>query len=532
MRGMRNDRIKATILAVWLALPSLVVVMTDQVKGPAAIFALLACSLLCLAAPLVPVARPRYYFLLLSPFALLVAPYCYLTLHYHSVPGDALISATLNTDWATSLSVLASHGGIVWLVPASLLAYLLLACSISHGWRLQWEVRKRLLAGMLTYTMLGMVGGQFLAQQLKQPPMFEYATLNLSYPSGLILSLQRILTRQVEHAQYSTVHGRSETGSEPLLVVMVIGETLRADHLGLNGYVRNTTPHLSAIRDELLNFPDVASTANWTNGALPFLASWQWRKDGRHRASIVQTFSEAGFRTAWLANQNGFSAGMSADVVDSIAYLQQRSDANLLPLFTSFLRQAGTRQFAVLHMSGSHSPYEQRYDAASKVFAPTLGDLGIDEPQLADKQAAINSYDNTVVETDKFLSAVIDRMRGEKRPAIMLFTSDHGENLFDDERKLWMHSLYYPTRVDTHVPLLVWANPAYKQRFPDRMAALQLNRTRKLSHLQMFPTMMDLGGIAWDGRDPQLSFASPQFRESERIVQVDLSKMTDYEALR
>jgi glucan phosphoethanolaminetransferase (alkaline phosphatase superfamily) len=530
--NMRGDHIKASLLAFWLWLPSLAALGTDQVQGAGAIAAVLAFSLLLLVAPLVLFARIRTYFLLLSPFALLVAPYCYLTLLYHSVPGDALISATLNSNLSLTLQVLRSVGWIVVLVPLSLLGYVLLARSITAGWRLAGETRKRLLAGMLMYVMLGMGSRLVLAHHVKLPPLFEYSTTSLSYPSGLALSLQRIYTKHGELERFVSVNGRSETGREPLLVVMVLGESLRADHLGLNGYTRNTTPLLSAMGSELLSFTDVASTANWTDAAVPAITSWP---AGEKNASIVQTYKEAGFRTAWLSNQNGYPAGRSADAleygVDSQDF-HMRTDANLLPMFTSFLRQAGPRQFVVLHMHGSHIPYEDRYDAVSRIFAPTLRDLGIDTPLPADKQAAINSYDNTVVETDHFLDRVIGELRKERRPAVLVFTSDHGENLFDDERQLFMHTQRGPTRADIHVPLMVWMNPAYRQRFPEIAAALQANRTRKISHLQMFPTMMDLGGVAWDGRDRRNSFASGWHQEAPRTVLVDLIEKTDFDSLR
>jgi glucan phosphoethanolaminetransferase (alkaline phosphatase superfamily) len=529
---MRGDRIKASLLALWLWLPSLAALGTDQVQGVGAVCAVLAFSLLMILAPLAVLGRVRTYFLVLSPFALLVAPYCYLTLLYHSVPGDALISATINSNLSLSLQVLRSVGWIVALVPLSLIAYVLLALSISRDWRLGGETRKRLMAGLLMYVMLGMLSRVALAQQVKLPPLFEYSTASLSYPSGLALSLQRIYTKHIELENFVSVNGRSETGTEPLLVVLVLGESLRADHLGLNGYARNTTPLLSAMSSELLTFPDVASTANWTDAAVEVLTS---RPAGKGHASIVQTYREAGFRTAWLSNQNGYPPGRTADVleygVDSQDF-HMRTDANLLPMFTSFVRQAGPRQFVVLHMHGSHIPYEDRYEAASRTFSPTLRDLGIDTPLPGDKQAAVNSYDNTVVETDRFLARIIGELRKESRPAVLVFTSDHGENLFDDERQLFMHTQRGPTIADIHVPLVVWMNPAYRQRLPEIAAALKANHTRKISHMQMFPTMMDVGGVAWDGRDPRNSFASPHFSEGPRQVQFDMEQKVDYDSLR
>lgn len=529
---MRGDYFKASLLAFWLWLPSLSALCTDQVRGAGAVFAVAAFSLLLLAAPLVALARVRTCFLVLSPFALLVGPYCYLTLLYHSVPGDALISASLNTELSLTLQILRAIGPVVWLVPLSFIAYVALAMSISRGWRLDGETRKKLAAGLLMYMMLAMVSRLTLARTVKVPPLIEYATASLSYPSGLAMALQRIYTKRVELEKFVSANGRSETGSEPLVVVYVLGESLRYDHLGLNGYSRNTTPMLSSMRSELLSFTDVAASANWTNAAIPLLTTWQ---SGNANVSIVQTYKEAGFRTAWLSNQNGYGAGRSADVleygVDSQDF-HMRTDANLLPMFTSFLRQAGSRQFAVLHMQGSHIPYEERYDAASRVFTPTMLDLGIETPRARDKAATVNSYDNTVVETDRFLASVIGELRKENRPAILVYTSDHGENLFDDERELFMHTQRPPTVADIHVPLIVWMNPAYRQRFPQLAKTLAANRKRKISHSNMFPTMLEVGGVAWDGREPQRSFASPQFREGPREVQLDLTKKADYETLR
>lgn len=532
MRGMRSDKLKAIFLLLWLWLPSLVVLTTDQVQGAAAVFALLAFSFLLLAAPIVPIARPRHYFLFLSPFALLVAPYCFLTLAYHSVPGDALIAAALNTNLSLTLDVLRSFGWIVWLVPLSLLIYLLLARSISPTWRLAWAWRQCLLAGLLLYAMVGMLSRVLIGQRVNLPPMFEYSTASLSFPSGLALSLQRIYSKHRGDEQFSSLHAYSAIGDQPLLVVLVLGESLRADHLGLYGYARATTPRLSAMADELLSFPDVVSSANWTSHAVQVLSAW---RTGAQQASLVGAFREAGFRTAWLSNQNRFPQGRMADVVEYGVDAQDfhnRTDANLMPMFTSFVRQAGPRQFVVLHMHGSHIPYDDRYEAAARKFTPTLRDLGISSPQPADKAATVNSYDNTVVATDDFLARVIAVLRQESRPAIMLFTSDHGENLFDDERALWMHAQRGPTRADLQVPLLVWANSAYRLQFSGVMGALRQNRGRKISHRQVFPTLMDIGGLAWDGRDPRLSFASAQFEESRRMVQYDLDTQIDFEQLR
>jgi glucan phosphoethanolaminetransferase (alkaline phosphatase superfamily) len=523
----KRPLLKTLALAAWLWLPTLAVLRTDHLHSGSDIVALLFFSLALLAAPLVLVPRLRTYFLCGSPLALLVLPYVYLTLFYGSVPGDALLVSALHTDLALSWQVLAAFGWRLALVPLSLLIYVLLARSLPPDWSLAAAARKRLLAALLMAAMLALVGRLTLAQQLRLPPVLEQSTLNLAFPSGLTMSLLRLAHHEQAPDRFTSVHGRAAS-SEPVLVVLVIGESLRSDHLGLNGYARNTTPLLSALGDEVLSFPDVASTANWTNQAVPGIVSLQ-------RASLPHTFAEAGFRTAWLSNQEPVRFSRGLDVVEHATSSQDyhlRTDINLLPMFTSFVRQAGARQFVVLHMIGSHIPYEERYTAAARVYAPTLCELGVEQPQLEHKQAAINSYDNTVVETDQFLARVIAVLRAERRPAVMLFTSDHGENLFDDERHLFMHAQQGATHHDTHVPLLVWMNAPYRAAHPAIAQALQANHRKKISHVNIFPTLLEAGGVQWDGRDARRSFASSSYEEQPRSVMTGLRDVAPYDSLR
>jgi glucan phosphoethanolaminetransferase (alkaline phosphatase superfamily) len=521
------------MLGLWLWLPSLAVLNTDLVQNGGEVLALLAFSLCLLLFPLVFVASLRNYFLLCSPLALLVGPYCYLTLVYHSVPGDALLSATVHTGLAMSVQVLGSFGWKLWLVPAAGLVYVLLARSLNRGWRLGREVRKRLLAIILMYSMLALVARQTLAQHVHLPPLLEQSTIDLAFPSGLANSVARVFTQSHRTAGFVSVQGRPVAGPEPLLVVLVVGESLRSDHLGINGYQRNTTPRLSALGSQVLTFSDVASTANWTNRAVPGILS---RPIGKGSATLVQTFREAGFRTAWISNQESSDLSLMADVTEHATGTMDfhlRSDINLLPQFVSFVRQAGERQFIVLHMMGSHIPYEERYGADSKVFRPTLSDLGVNDPLPSNKAAVINSYDNTVIETDKFLDRVIAALQQEQRPAVLLFTSDHGENLFDDARQLFMHAQRGPTRYDTHVPMLAWMNGAYRSAYPGVANALHANLDRPISHANVFPSLLDLGAVSWQGHDPRASFASPFYTGGKREVALDLvSGVATYESLK
>ena len=53
-------------------------------------------------------------------------------------------------------------------------------------------------------------------------------------------------------------------------MVVVLGESVRPDHLGLNGYSRNTTPRL-AKEEALVSFPSIYTEQTYTNRSIPHL---------------------------------------------------------------------------------------------------------------------------------------------------------------------------------------------------------------------------------------------------------------------
>ncbi len=69
---------------------------------------------------------------------------------------------------------------------------------------------------------------------------------------------------------------KNTTTAKPKAFILVIGETVRADNWGLNGYARQTTPELAAL--EVINFRDVTSCGTDTATSLPCMFSIQ----GRH----------------------------------------------------------------------------------------------------------------------------------------------------------------------------------------------------------------------------------------------------------
>ena len=119
------------------------------------------------------------------------------------------------------------------------------------------------------------------------------------------------------------------------------------------------------------------------------------------------------------------------------------------------------------------------------------------EAEPKNRAQLLNAYDNTICQTDFVLHSIITMLGKSGAQAAMLYTSDHGENIFDDYRKRFLHASPTPASHGIHVPLLVWTSASYRAQYPAVVAALNANRAKDVqSSASVFPTMLSIAGIS------------------------------------
>lgn len=284
--------------------------------------------------------------------------------------------------------------------------------------------------------------------------------------------------------------------ADTLTVVVVLGESLRADHLQLNGYTRATTPCLA--RDSAVcSLSQVYSKEIFTHHSLPVLltrADSAEDERARTEKSFITLFRKAGFRTAWLANQEPVNSYVDfmreADTLvyanggKSVYMFDRWLDSALLPSFQNELTQANPKKMLVLHTIGSHWWYNSHFEEA--VFTPVLGSRNV---SAGSREAMVNSYDNTVLYTDGFLHRLIERL--QDGPSVLIYISDHGESLGENGKYLHAEDnapLHYPAA-------FVWYSPAYAGLFPDQTAALKRHANRPMTTGFLFHSVLDAGAL-------------------------------------
>ena len=368
--------------------------------------------------------------------------------------------------------------------------------------------------------------------------------VNVCYNVGL--SAQRVVQSERYPAtsqQFSHQATLTRSDSVPEIYVLVIGETLRADDMGIYGYHRNTTPHLKALADttqSLAVFSDALTMSNTTHKSVPMLftaTASQGDYDSLYtQRGIISAFREVGFDTWFVSNQRrnhsfidylGCEAEHVCFTKDSLPLSANVYDDELLVHLKKILpssahERMGGSIFIVLHCYGSHFDYRDRCPEQYARFGP------VDYPSATKthREKLVNAYDNTIAYADHIVSSVISLLDKQEVPAVMLFTSDHGEDIFDDNRGRFLHASPLPSYYQLRVPMLVWASQQWRDTYPDKWAAVMGHRQQPLAtNMVTYHTLLDLAGITTRLLQPVHALGNAQYRPAPRLYVNDHNEM-------
>lgn len=383
----------------------------------------------------------------------------------------------------------------------------------------------------------------------------DYRMRNQLYPVNICYNLYLAFERNAASENYREASrdfkfdARSEhSATAPEVYVMVVGETARAHNFSLYGYPRNTNPLLSKTPG-IKAFPNVTTQSNTTHKSVPMLLSAASAEDFErlfHEKGILAAFKEAGFHTVFISNQlpNHSFIDFLGEQADEHYFLKKEDasqgnhyDEDLLQKLDEILPLADAsssahyhyryrKLFVVLHSYGSHFNYQERYPRSFAYFKPDSRS----EAKSENRRDLLNAYDNTIRYTDYILHGIIERLQKWEgvqaktdgvycQPtSAMLYTSDHGENIFDDNRKLFLHAAPKASDYELHVPFIIWTSDGFSKQYPDILKALGENRSKQVqSSLSAFHTMLGIGGIQTRYRLDEYSVASGKYHPTELL---------------
>lgn len=274
-------------------------------------------------------------------------------------------------------------------------------------------------------------------------------------------------------------------------VVLVIVDTLRADHLGFAGHSRDTSPNMDELTEDFAWFSRAYSTSSWTLPAtasiLTGLLPHEHRvvRDGLKPdlfgrlnptlVTIADHYKELGYRTgafinnAYLAPDFGLNQGFQTYDYEGAGPVGHRTGITTVEKALDWLDQESEPAFLLVHIMEPHSDYEPypefkgRFTGSQNSDLQTpLGDLiaQLIEGKVVlpenDREFIRAAYDEEILSADKAVGQLIDGIKTQNRydNSIIAITSDHGEELWDFGGYEHGHTTLTPV---TQVPLMIKA---------------------------------------------------------------------------
>jgi len=288
----------------------------------------------------------------------------------------------------------------------------------------------------------------------------------------------------------------------PRRIVVILIDTLRADHLPFYGYAKNTAPFLSRLAGESVVFDRAYSTSAWTapatasvfSGVYPFqhnvvtgLAAFERMRKGGMKVDLdrvpeaIETMGEAMARAGYatyavtgnvnIREEMGFAQGFERFWnVPSAKPAADELNAKVRGWKRSLLR--APRSFLYLHYMDPHGPYGRRapwYDAAEPA-----GKL-------------VSAYDSEISYVDSRIQELYDLL-GWKDDTFLIVVADHGEAF--GEHGAWGHSQNLFREV-LDIPLLI--RPPGGDGGGRRVL-------EPVSLIDILPTLRDVAGLPPDPR--------------------------------
>tara|TARA_R110002167_G_scaffold60515_13_gene170917 strand:+ start:681 stop:2264 length:1584 start_codon:yes stop_codon:yes gene_type:complete len=304
---------------------------------------------------------------------------------------------------------------------------------------------------------------------------------------------------------------------KPLALVVIVGETARADSFSLQNNDNND--YLN--KKNIIYFSNFSSCGTNTVISvpcmfLPFNKSEYSRNLQYKYENILDIIVKSGINTFWFDNLNGCKglcqivSELRPNSSDNSEFYHDKQfyDEVLVDNLASKISSTQGDQLRILHQMGSHGPaYYKRIPQEFIKHKPAC--LTEDFSQCT-QQAIQNTYTDTVTYTEYVISKAIIELEKlkETHDTALIYVSDHGEST--GEMGLYLHGIPWMLAPEeqTHIPALMWFSDSYIQSRHLNTECLLASRNELYSHDNISHTVLSVLDIDSKVYQPQLDLLS------------------------
>ena len=431
----------------------------------------------------------------------------YFMVVYHAAIDKVMLMNVMETDVQEVKALLSSGMFFIVGFMGALPAYMVYKTEIVYS-AFKVEILKKVIVivGAILISCLIIVSGyKGAAQFLRNNKPLKYYLIPVNYFSAVISVTKGKLREFRKPQQFVKI--AEDAKLEPFwkdngkknLFIFVVGETARAANFSLNGYEKDTNAPLVKYKN-MLSYEDVSSCGTSTAISLPCIFSSKIRKDfskskEANSENLLDVIQRAGYKVWWRGNVTGCKGICSRVENEMLCKEETCFDEILYKGLKDRLSTENQDMFVILHQLGSHGPtYYKRYPKKAEKFKPYCNTERLDK---CSREEIMNVYDNTIYYTSQNLAQLIEMLEKlkDKYNSMLVYVSDHGESL--GENNIYLHAAPYAIAPDeqTHVPLLVWFDDEFSDKFKLDIKCLKANLNKAYSHDNIFHSFLGIMGI-------------------------------------
>lgn len=311
----------------------------------------------------------------------------------------------------------------------------------------------------------------------------------------------------IENIKKFTWNARTDSKGKRT-VVIILGETTRGDHFGINGYNRDTTPLLK--NQNLINFTNTISNGSHTLSSTPLILTRKiLTQDNLNELwpekSLISAYKEAGYKTFYISYMPKIQKGDGAinQIVNEADHYIQRDKGSTfaatkdeigIDIIDNIIKNDNSEKKLIIYkLVGSHFNFQYRYPDNFEIFKPSYTSIEYKSPTLKDKEILTNTYDNSIVYTDYVVSSIIDNLKKIDGDVTLSFISDHGIAILEDNE-----SVYYGKKrikANYSIPLFFWLNDIATNRLGDKINNLKKHTSEHIDGSYFLDTQLTLSDI-------------------------------------
>ncbi|MCH2187372.1 sulfatase [Myxococcota bacterium] len=262
-------------------------------------------------------------------------------------------------------------------------------------------------------------------------------------------------------------------------ILLIVVDTLRADHVGIYGHSRPTTPAIDALAEKGSFFPQAFAQSSWTLPSMTTLLTGLFphqhrvgrdptesRLFGRLAPEIptlAERLGEVGYargaivNNTFLAPEFGLARGFETYDYQGATKWKVRSAEKSVESALQWVDDQSSPWFLVVHFMEPHlfyDPPESVRGAFTGAEAPPVEvPFGTDSVVTQIRRTGLTAeerdyverlYDEEILYVDRAIGRLVDTLENEPagKNLVVIVTADHGEEFFDHGGFEHGHTLY------------------------------------------------------------------------------------------